>query len=99
MKISTLYELILSLSLQFSSQIGFFLFFSKDAPYVIIHTFIEYDEIQSTKVSEVQTNAAEIYQKQENFGKSIKHLPLSLWLLVSVFIRFSKIKLFEMSKI
>nr|XP_022328748.1 solute carrier organic anion transporter family member 4A1-like [Crassostrea virginica] len=42
----------------------------------------EYDEIQSTKVSEVQTNAAEIYQKQENFGKSIKHLPLSLWLLV-----------------
>ena len=51
-----------------------------------MHTFIEYDEIQSTKVSEVQTNAAEIYQKQENFGKSIKHLPLSLWLLVSVFI-------------
>lgn len=41
-----------------------------------------YDELQKEKISEAQNNSQKIYKEEENFGKSIKHLPRSLWLLV-----------------
>uniref|UniRef100_K1QEF8 Solute carrier organic anion transporter family member n=1 Tax=Magallana gigas TaxID=29159 RepID=K1QEF8_MAGGI len=40
-----------------------------------------YDELQKEKISEAQNNSQKIYKEEENFGKSIKHLPRSLWLL------------------
>nr|XP_022328749.1 solute carrier organic anion transporter family member 4A1-like [Crassostrea virginica] len=40
-----------------------------------------YDELQKVKVSEAQTKSEEIYKEHEEFGKSLKHLPKSLWLL------------------
>lgn len=47
--------------------------------------FLGHEEIQKKKESEVQQNAGEIYKKRKNFGKSINHLPLSIWLLVRKF--------------
>lgn len=41
-----------------------------------------YDELQKEKISEAQNNSQKIYKEEENFGKSIKNLPRSLWLLV-----------------
>lgn len=43
---------------------------------------IGYDNLQKEKISEAQNNSQKIYKEEENFGKSIKHLPRSLWLLV-----------------
>lgn len=54
--------------------------------------FLGFEEIQKKKVSEVQKNAGEIYKERKNFGKSVKHLPLCIWLLVRKFMIFCKYK-------